>query len=172
MADPSTNYGWDLPDVAGDSGNWGTLLNDILANGTNDIDSTLKAVSDVADAALPKAGGTMTGELHLKTAVATRVDDATASGGTALDFDVANAWAMTATGSVTFSVSNVPSGTIIVGGILKLMNGGAHTITWPGAFKWPGGSAPSLTSSGVDLIVFVTLDGGTTWQANALLDIS
>jgi hypothetical protein len=29
--------------------------------------------------------------------------------------------------------------------------------------KWPGGTAPTLTSSGVDMLTFTTYDGGTTW---------
>ena len=62
MAD-TTNYGWTKPTVAGDTGAWGTILNTAL----DDIDTDLKAVSDVASAALPKAGGTMTGGITYAT---------------------------------------------------------------------------------------------------------
>lgn len=59
----TVNYNLSKPTPSGDSGSWGNQLNDDM----DAIDSALKAVSDVADAALPKAGGTMTGEIHAKT---------------------------------------------------------------------------------------------------------
>ena len=39
------------------------------------------------------------------------------------------------------------------------------TITWPGTVRWPGGTAPTLTStaSAKDQLVFYTNDGGTNW---------
>lgn len=55
---------------------------------------------------------------------------------------------------------------------LKLTNGGSNTITWPAAVKWSANTAPSLTSSGVDLVVFSTDDGGTTWRGAALTGFS
>jgi hypothetical protein len=50
---------------------------------------------------------------------------------------------------------------------LYLTNGGAATITWKtggGALtpKYVGGAAPSFTASGVDIVAFTSIDGGTT----------
>lgn len=44
-------------------------------------------------------------------------------------------------------------------------NGTSHPITWPAAVLWPGGVAPTLTSTNLktDIITFITYDGGTTW---------
>ena len=76
------------------------------------------------------------------------------------------------TGIVTISFTNVPSAdSFIVGVLIKLTNGGAYAVTWPAAVKWAGGTAPTLTASGTDLIALVTFDDGTTWQANAILDV-
>ena len=50
---------------------------------------------------------------------------------------------------------------------LFLTNGGSQTVNWPGTVDWAGGSAPSLTSSGVDVLTFTTLDAGTIWYGFA-----
>jgi hypothetical protein len=47
---------------------------------------------------------------------------------------------------------------------LILTNGGSQTQTWPAGIKWPGGVAPTLTASGIDILVFTTIDAGTTWR--------
>ena len=68
------------------------------------------------------------------------------------------------TGSTTFAVSNPASTGLVSSFTLELTNGGSQTLTWMSGTKWPGGSAPTLTSSGVDLIVCSTRDGATTWR--------
>ena len=89
-----------------------------------------------------------------------------------LDLDVAMAFTATVTGVVTIAFTNVPSaGSFMQGVIIKLTNGGAFAVTWPAAVKWAGGTAPTLTTSGTDLIAMVSFDDGTTWQANAILDV-
>lgn len=175
MPTPTTNYALDKPVVAGDAGAWGAQLNADL----DTIDTVMQANEDAAaaaqataDAALPVAGGTMTGELDLLTAKATRVDLGSIATTATLDFDLANAWTATVGGTVTLAVANVPSGTFVVGGILQLTNGGSSVVTWPAAFTWEGGTVPTLTTSGVDLIAFVSFDAGTTFLATALLDLS
>lgn len=42
----------------------------------------------------------------------------------------------------------------------------ARTISWPGTIKWAGGTAPTMTAtlSAHDRFVFVTDDGGVTWD--------
>jgi hypothetical protein len=47
---------------------------------------------------------------------------------------------------------------------LELTNGGSQTVTWPGAVDWEGGTAPTLTTAGVDLLSFMTDDAGTLWH--------
>lgn len=71
----------------------------------------------------------------------------------------------TVTGAVTVSFTNVPSAGQAGSIMLILTNGGSAAVTWPAAVKWPSGSAPALTSSGVDLLIFTTVDGGTTWYS-------
>jgi hypothetical protein len=50
---------------------------------------------------------------------------------------------------------------------LIITNGGSQTVNWPLSINWAGGSAPSLTAAGVDIITFVTNDTGTTWYGFA-----
>ena len=52
--------------------------------------------------------------------------------------------------------------------VLQLANGGSYTITWPSSVKWPSNTAPTLTSSGVDLLIFSTTNTGTTWRGSSL----
>lgn len=86
------------------------------------------------------------------------------SGEVALNFSHGAVHTVTAAGNITFSLSNWPSAVKSCGLSLVLTNGGAHTITWPDAVDWAGGDAPSLTEAGVDRLVFVSEDGGTTTQ--------
>jgi hypothetical protein len=55
---------------------------------------------------------------------------------------------------------------------LEVINGAAFAIVWPTSVDWVGGTAPTLTASGTDQLVFRSRDGGTTvlgWVAG--LDI-
>ena len=44
-------------------------------------------------------------------------------------------------------------------------DGTARTVVWPTSFRWPGNTAPTLTSTlnKIDVIVAYTNDGGTNW---------
>jgi hypothetical protein len=46
--------------------------------------------------------------------------------------------------------------------VLKI-TGSAYTITWPAAVKWAAATAPTLSTSNIDVIVLLTVDGGTNW---------
>ena len=50
---------------------------------------------------------------------------------------------------------------------LELTNGGSQTVNWPASVAWAGGTAPTLTASGVDLLAFTTRNGGTDWHGVA-----
>lgn len=91
---------------------------------------------------------------------------------TSLDLTEGNYFEARAAGSTTFVFANPPvsvsgaTGRAAGGFLLELQNGGAATVTWPAAVKWPGGTAPTLTAAGFDMLVFITDDGGTTWRGN------
>lgn len=163
--DPTVNYTWNLPDVGGDTGAWGTALNTIIGDDATGIDARLYAVSTVADAAMPKVGGVFTGEVTVKTDKYDVTNSGNLTGGVTFDLSTARFFYGTVTGGVTsVTFSNTPTTGKAVFVVLELTNGGSQTITWGSTIKWPGGSAPTLTSSGVDILTFYTRDGGTTWR--------
>lgn len=55
------NYSWTYPTVGADLDTWGGIINQAFI----DADADLQAVQTVADAALSRAGGTMTGDIVL-----------------------------------------------------------------------------------------------------------
>ena len=67
------------------------------------------------------------------------------------------------TSTTTFTFSNPSATGRRCSFLLILTNGGSQTVNWPGSVDWPAATAPELTSSGVDVIVFTTLDAGTIW---------
>ena len=69
--------------------------------------------------------------------------------------------------NVTYAFANAPSSASF-GFTLKIVqDSGAsgYTVTWPASVDWPSATAPTLTStaSAVDMFVFTTNDGGTTF---------
>jgi hypothetical protein len=89
------------------------------------------------------------------------------SGNTTINLTSGNFITATATGIVTWTFSGNAASPNASGFIIELTNGGAFAQNWPASVKWPGGTAPTLTASGVDLLVFITDDGGTTWRGVA-----
>jgi hypothetical protein len=66
-------------------------------------------------------------------------------------------------GSTTINQVIAELGKIRPSAINLTANAQAFTITWPVNVDWAGGSAPILTSSGVDVLVFYTYDAGVTY---------
>jgi len=85
-----------------------------------------------------------------------------------IDLTNANVYDLTLTGNCTFIFSGSPTsgkaGSFTL--ILTQDGTGSRTATWPASVDWAGGTAPTLTTTattGVDVLTFVTTDGGTTW---------
>lgn len=68
----------------------------------------------------------------------------------------------TVTANTTFTISGTPSN-VAACFTLVLTNGGSHTVTWPSSVKWTEGTPPELIAAGIDVITFITPNGGTTW---------
>jgi hypothetical protein len=83
--------------------------------------------------------------------------------GTAIDCATGNYFTRTVSGAASWSFSNIPASRAY-SFILELTNGGTGTQTWFTNTRWAGGTAPTLTSAGVDLLGFITDDGGSNWR--------
>jgi hypothetical protein len=111
---------------------------------------------------LMTSGGTMTGAITSFR----ETHQALASG--SIDLSAANQFSITITANTTFSVANVPPSGQVMGFILEITNGGSKTIGYWTGVKWAGGTAPTLTAAGVDILGFYTRDGGVTWRGMVL----
>ncbi len=95
------------------------------------------------------------------------VTQALGSAGGTRTVNLNNGNSVTATVSAsanTFVFSNPTAGDELCGFTLGLTNGGSQTVNWPSTVDWTAATAPTLTASGVDWLVFWTVDGGTIWN--------
>lgn len=89
-----------------------------------------------------------------------------ATGSMSIDISLGNVVTATTTGITSWTFSNPSATGKACMFTLILTNGGAYAQTWPSpATKWPGGTGPTLTASGKDILSFMTIDAGTTWNA-------
>jgi hypothetical protein len=79
------------------------------------------------------------------------------------DLTAGNFFSVTIDQATTFTFSNPPASGDFGAFVMEITNGAAFVITFPASVDWVGGTAPTLTASGVDQLVFTTRDGGTTY---------
>jgi len=136
--------------------------NDITTLGTSQASKTVTA----------DANGdiTLSEELKAKSYNETYVSLSAAASVT-IDCETGNVFALTTDQNTTLVFSNPPASGTAYGFTLKLTAGGGHTITYPGSVDFAGGTAPDAPASGeTDVLVFVTVDGGTNWYGALAID--
>lgn len=83
----------------------------------------------------------------------------------AIDLSTGNIFNFTLTGTTAFTITNLPASGVAFSFMVILKQGGSgsYSATWPAAVKFPGGSAPTLTTTAgkTDILNFITVDGGT-----------
>ena len=85
---------------------------------------------------------------------------------TTVSCEAGNTFSHTLTENTTFTFSNPPASGTGYSFTLKIVQDStARTITWPASVDWAAATAPTIsTGSGeVDVFVFFTTDGGTTF---------
>lgn len=92
----------------------------------------------------------------------------TISGGTlVLNLENGNVFTVSLNAAITTLTISNPPATGRAGSFTLILtaDGTARAVTWPAAVKWPGGTAPTLTSTNGkrDVLTFLTTDGGTAW---------
>lgn len=107
---------------------------------------------------LPLTGGKMTGAI---TAIR---ETKVAMADNNIDLVTGNLFTKTISVATTLTISGALSNGNANSFILELTNGGTGIITWWSGMKWAGGTAPTLTTAGVDILGFYSHDGGTTWR--------
>jgi len=128
--------------------------NDVPTLGTVEASKTVTA----------DAVGTTT---NLKTKKQTEIVNAigTVSTATAINFALGNvATAVLASGG-SFTISNAPTSGIYGKFKFILTNGGTVADPWHSSVKFVGGTTPTLTTSGIDILTFETIDAGANWYA-------
>ena len=115
-----------------------------------------------SDEALPKSGGTMTGPIASIKEVKQELTDNN------IDLNLGNLFTKVITENTVFTISNASPSGIVNSFILELTNPGSKTITWFSGVKWDGGTVPSLSASGVDILGFYSHDEGITWRGLVL----
>ena len=126
---------------------------------------------------LPLAGGTLSGAVVAADQIISRavfkdygetaVTNATSGATETLDLESGNVFDLTLSANCTITLSNPPasgtSGSFTL--ILRQDGTGSRTVTWPASVDWASATAPTLTTdaSAVDVLTFMTVDGGTTW---------
>jgi len=132
--------------------------------------TTAGNANTLATAALPKAGGVVTGLVNMSDQVLQRpllqdYSEKTVAMGsaTAVNLENGNVFSKTISGTTTLTFTN-PSSVGTSSFSLILTNGGSATLNFP-TVKWPAATAPTLTASGIDVLVFVY--HGSTWYGIA-----
>jgi hypothetical protein len=91
------------------------------------------------------------------------------SGTLTLDLEAGNVFDVALNAAITtLTISNPPaSGRAGSFTLILTADGTARAVTWGAAVKWPGGVAPTLTSTNgkKDIVVMTTVDAGSNWFA-------
>ena len=136
----------------------------------NYTDITTLGTSEASKVVTADANGdvTLTQELKATSYNESYVAVTSSGAATTVNCETGNSFSHVLTENTTFTFSNPPAtGTAYSMSVEIIQDAGAsgYTVTWPTSVDFPAATAPTLTAtaSAVDVFVFTTRDGGTTW---------
>jgi hypothetical protein len=154
----------------------GNTLSSINTNG--DINIAPGGTGEVNISKANITGGTVAGvslsgisSATFNGSAQTSPETVSSSGGTlTINCVESNVFSTTLTENVTLVVSNGTAGQTI--NVLLVQGATARTVSWPASFKWPAGTAPSVTASAnaEDLLVATFI--GSYWYASLIKGFS
>jgi len=158
-----------FPNVAGAMTATHTELN--LIDGYTGTTAELN-YNDVPTLGTVEASKTVTADAvgitkKLKTQEQTEIVNAvgTVSTATAINFALGNVVTAVLASGGSFTISNAPTSGVYGKFKLILTNGGTVADPWHASVKFAGGTTPTLTTSGIDILTFETIDNGANWYA-------
>jgi len=136
----------------------------------NRLDVTTEGTSEASKVVTADSNGDVnfSEEVKAKSYTETYSAVSSSSNTTTFDLETANVFSTTLSEATTFAFTNPPASGTAVSFIVKIIQdsgGNAYSVTFPTSIDWPLGSDPALTTdaSAVDVLVFLTHDGGTTY---------
>ena len=157
------------------NGSFGTSGQVLSSNGTGVYWATLPGVNTAAQFSWTNAHSfsanvAMTGWLDIESFVETDATPAISAGTLTLDLAAAQVFDVSLNANITtLTINNVPATASKVTSFTLVLtaDGTTRTIAWPAAFRWPGNTAPTITSTlnKRDVLAFFTSDNGTSWNA-------
>jgi hypothetical protein len=129
----------------------------------NYLDITTLGLTAASKAVTADANGVVTfdkGTISKSTAITSSSNAAT------LNLQLGDNFTHTLSENVTYTFSNPgASGKPTIFSLKVIQDSSARTITWPSSVDWAAATAPTITATnaGVDVFVFITYDGGTTY---------
>lgn len=144
VEDEDTNYVWD-------SSTWISFGSTVSHNNTTGLQGG--TTDEFYHRTLAEENGVIPSGKTIS--FAEEVDNGDSGATDTIDWTVGNKQKSTLTANCVYTFSPEPAGPCNL--ILKLVQGGAgsYTVTWPADVKWPGGTAPTL-STGVGEIDFIS----------------
>ena len=139
------------------------ILDGVTASTTeiNYLDITTLGTSQASKAVTADANGVVTFDNGT-------IEESVTLSGTSVSINLRDSdnFIHTLSGNTTYTFTNPAASGRVSSFTLKVtQDSSPRTITWPASVDWPGGTAPTIStgSGNVDIFVFVTYDGGTTY---------
>lgn len=136
-----------------------TVTNKDLTSGTNTFPSSLATLT---------GSQTLTNKTLTNPTVTNYVETRfTANSSTAITIDLANGTMqdITMTGTATITMPTATAGKSFV--LLLRSGAGSYTVTWT-TVKWPGGTAPTITSTASRMDIYSFYSDGTNWYGTTV----